>query len=127
MADILNKISSVYELAKTFGNADLLKEISELKKEISTLNNENIQLKDQIRKLTEEYDSFTLTPGGFYVDPTGFPYCGAGCRDPLTAKRIPLKPTTAGGLYKCPACNNSYYLSDPPKYQHRGWDPLGDD
>ncbi|MDR1277922.1 MAG: hypothetical protein LBK02_04155 [Treponema sp.] len=127
-----SKTSAILELVKRFGHSDLQLEISELKIALSSvksaaadLNNENIQLKEQIRKLTEESVSFTLTPGGFYVDPTGFPYCGAGCRDPLTTKRIPLKPTTANWQYKCPKCGERYNVESPPPSPSReSWDPL---
>jgi uncharacterized protein YsxB (DUF464 family) len=94
--------------------------------ELETATAEIQSLKEQIQKLTEEYASFTLSPGGFYVDRTGAPYCGAGCRDPLTNNRIPLKPTNSSWQYKCPKCQERYNMESPPPIspQVKGWDPL---
>ncbi|MDR3173617.1 MAG: hypothetical protein LBU19_05150 [Treponema sp.] len=135
ISDFIEKANSttnaILELIKRLGRPDLQLEISDLKMALSSVKaaaadllDENLQLKEQIRKLAEESVSFTLSARGVYVDKTGFPYCGAGCRDPLTGNRIPLKLINANWLYECPKCGTTYQLSDPPENPRKSWDPF---
>jgi hypothetical protein len=85
-------------------------------KKSKKLERENKKLKDQLRVLIE--DPFSLTEYGFYVDKDGRRYCGAGCRQDVTAQRVPLKP--AGTGWRCPKCGAEYTTGTAPSGQARG-------
>jgi hypothetical protein len=89
MADLLNKFSTLYELAKTYNNAELLKEISDLNMDISGLNNENRELKEKIRLLQFNKDNpLEFRDGMYYAPGDDNPYC-VRCYD-ADGKRIRL-------------------------------------
>jgi hypothetical protein len=79
MADLLESIKSIYEIAKKIGNKDLIIKIGEMEILLSdmrvayaALQDENLLLKEKIRLLTEH--PLTLKNGIFF-DNDGYPFC----------------------------------------------------
>jgi hypothetical protein len=111
MLEILNNISALYELAKTFHNADLLKKISDLKIEIYNLVDENRELEEEIRRLKFNKDNPLEFRNGMYFWPgDDNPYC-VRCYDADGGKRVHLiKVENFARLhtYICPACKSEH-------------------
>jgi hypothetical protein len=116
MADIGKKISSLYELAKTFNNAELLKEISDLKMEISELTDENRELKEELRQLQFNKDNPLefLVDGLYYDEKADHPYCPR-CYE-VDGKRVHLtfNSNPAAHNVHCPQCGK-YFPKKPGK------------
>jgi hypothetical protein len=125
MADIRAKITSLYELAKNFNNAPLLKEISELQTAIAELTNETTGLKEEIRRLKFKKDNPLSLKEGIYYDTEENAYCPAcyGSKE----QRIPLSRINEIGtwvLYMCPACSQRFHKGNEPPIETLSWDPL---
>jgi hypothetical protein len=109
MTDLLNKFSTLYDLAKTFNNSKLLMEISDLKMDISNITDENRLLKDKIREF-ETLFSLDLTlnkvNGLYYAKNDTIPYCPQ-C---YVVNKLPirLKDDPHYGPFKCTNCKEFF-------------------
>jgi len=109
MANLLesigSKVSTIVELAKTLGNAELMLEIGELQMQLADLKIEHAALKDENRELKADAERDKDNPlrydGSVYRDGDNHPFCPA-CYDDKR-KRIHLSSSQSQFL-RCPVC-----------------------
>jgi hypothetical protein len=114
MADLFSKFTSLYELAKSFNNVDLLKEISDLKMETSVLTDENRELKEKVRQLQfDKKNPLTFRNGLYYAAGDDIPWC-PHCYEVSHIRTHLIRDQNFKviGYYKCTHCDLVICLGD---------------
>jgi hypothetical protein len=110
MPDILKIFSALLELAKTVGNADLLKKIADLQVAIYELTDENRELKEKLRLVKFNKDNpLELRDGMYYASGENDPCC-VRCYD-VDGKRVHLTRWINFAhlhTYVCPQCKTEH-------------------
>jgi regulator of replication initiation timing len=100
---IIDKVASIYKLASTLGNSDLLLQISDLKTELSAIYDENRRLKEELRNLKEHVKKplvFNTEDRLYYKEDDDTPFCPK-C---FEAHKLEMHLRD----YTCPECKEYY-------------------
>ena len=117
---VASKVKSIYELAKRFGNSELLLEISNLQIELANvkssyadLTNENRELKQKIQELEKSHEEPPVYRNGAYYTQNGDgPFCSS-CYDKdkklIRLSKLGVQMRLASHI--CNVCKGTYKIS----------------
>jgi len=121
MTDLIGLIGSgitmtkgIFEVAREYNNANLIKQISDLTIQLAQAQTEAAEMMTELRNLKAELEERDNNPleysSTIYFDSNGELFCPA-CYDDRK-KRIHLKviEQTGGVYYRCPICHNNFGL-----------------